>query len=69
MDIEGSPFQFSSAGNAVSSGFTTAIYGTAKLISGSSRSLFPFFPIGNKSESARKLLRLEVVFSSCLLDE
>src|SRR5437879_1609909 len=34
--------------------------GTAKLIGAPSGSLLPLFPIGNKSESARKLLRLEV---------
>src|SRR4051812_21012187 len=48
-------------GNAASSGFTSsavlATY-TVKLISAPPRMLLPLFPIGNKSESAKKLPRL-----------
>lgn len=58
MDIEGSSLQFSSAGTRPRRGLQ--IPQACKVDQRPSRTLLPLFPIGSKSETAKKLLRLEV---------
>jgi hypothetical protein len=77
LDIEGSPLQFSSAGNAASLRFTIASLWHLKVDQRSSGRFFHFFPLAISPKAPGSCFRLEVhrelnlmnVCSSCLLDD